>query len=78
MQYVDENGEVFTREELIKEIEVLLNCVDFKRPSSISLEISKELDIQSLISIRESLMRKSGNEISQNREWLYGLLDRRT
>lgn len=75
MQYVDENGEVFEREDLIKEIEVLLNRVDFKHPSLISREISKELDIQALVSIRNSLMQKSGNEIGQNKEWLFGLLD---
>lgn len=75
MQYVDENGEVFQREDLLREIEILLNAVDTKHPSRISLEVSKELDIQSLVSIRKGLMQKSGNEIHQNKEWLFGLLD---
>lgn len=75
MQYVDERGEVFKREDLIKEIEALLNAVDSKHTSLISSEIAKELDIRSLISIREGLLQKKGNEICQNKEWLFGLLD---
>lgn len=75
MQFIDQNGEVFKREDLIQEIETLLNSVDKKHPSSISLEVSKDLDIQSLFSIREMLMQKRGKEICQNKEWLFGLLD---
>lgn len=75
MQYTDEKGETFKREDLIREIEELLNSIDSKHTSFISLEIAKELDIQSLISIRTSLLQKRGNEIHQNKEWLFGLLD---
>lgn len=75
MQYIDEKEEVLKREDLIKEIEDLLNAVDTKHPSLISLEIAKELDMQSLLSIRKGLIQKKGKEIHQNKEWLFGLLD---
>lgn len=75
MQFVDENGEVFERETLIKEIEDLLNRMDSKHQSVLASEVVSELDLQSLISIRENLLKKSGEEIRENQEWLFSLVD---
>lgn len=75
MQFVDENGEVFEREALIKEIEDLLNRMDSKHQSVLASEVVSELDFQSLISIRENLLKKSGEEIRENQEWLFSLVD---
>ncbi len=75
MQFVDENGEVFEREALIKEIEDLLNRMDSKHQSVLASEVVSELDLQSLISIRENLLKKSGEEIRENQEWLFSLVD---
>ena len=75
MQFIDENGEVFERGALIKEIEDLLNRMDSKYQSVLAFEVVSELDLQSLISIRENLLKKSGEEIRENQEWLFSLVD---
>lgn len=75
MPYIDENGEVFEKIDLIKAIESLLNRVSEEHKSYFSPEIAQELDMQTLVSIRKSLLEKCGEEIAQNQEWLLGLAD---
>lgn len=75
MQYIDSNGVVWEREEIIKEIESLLNRIDDKRPSILSKEMMQEVDMKTLGSIYEGLLQKSGKEIANNKEWLFGLVD---
>lgn len=75
MQYIDSNGVVWEREEIIKEIESLLNRIDDKHPSILSKEMMQEVDIKTLGSIYEGLLQKSGKEIANNKEWLFGLVD---
>lgn len=75
MQYIDSNGVVWEREEIIKEIETLLNRIDDKHPSILSKEMMQEVDIKTLGSIYEGLLEKSGKEIANNQEWLFGLVD---
>lgn len=75
MQYIDSNGVVWEREEILKEIESLLNRVDDKHPSILSKEMMLEVDMKTLGSIYEGLLEKSGKEIANNQEWLFGLVD---
>lgn len=75
MQYIDSNGVVWKREEIIKEIESLLNRIDDKHPSILSKEMMQEVDMKTLGSIYEGLLQKSGKEIANNKEWLFGLVD---
>lgn len=75
MQYIDSNGVVWEREEIIKEIETLLNRIDDKHPSILSKEMMQEVDMKTLGSIYEGLLQKSGKEIANNKEWLFGLVD---
>lgn len=75
MQYIDSNGVVWEREEIIKEIESLLNRIDDKHPSILSKEMMQEVDMKTLGSIYEGLLQKSGKEIANNKEWLFGLVD---
>lgn len=75
MQYIDSNGVVWEREDLLKEIESLLNRIDEKHPSTLSKEIMQEVDMKTLGSIYEGLLAKSGKEIANNQEWLFGLVD---
>lgn len=75
MHYVDENGEVVEREELLREIEHLLNRLGSGDESVLSEEIMRELEIKDLLGIRNRLIQKNGREIEQNQEWLFGLVD---
>lgn len=75
MQYIDSYGVVWEREAILEEIETLLNAVDDKHPSVLSKEIMQEVDIKTLGSIYEGLLEKSGKEIANNQEWLFGLVD---
>ena len=75
MQYIDSNGVVWERKEILEEIQSLLNRIDDKHPSILSKEIMAEVDIKTLGSIQESLLQKSGKEIANNQEWLFGLVD---
>lgn len=75
MQYIDSYGVVWEREAILEEIETLLNAVDNKHPSVLSKEIMQEVDIKTLGSIYEGLLEKSGKEIANNQEWLFGLVD---
>ncbi|MCE3047172.1 hypothetical protein [Helicobacter kayseriensis] len=75
MHYVDENGEVVEREELLREIEHLLNRLGSGDESVLSEEIMRELEIKDLLGIRNRLIQKNGKEIEQNQEWLFGLVD---
>lgn len=75
MQYIDSNGVVWEREKIIKEIETLLNRIDDKHPSILSKEMMQEVDMKTLGSIYEGLLQKSGKEIANNKEWLFGLVD---
>ena len=75
MQYIDSYGVVWEREAILEEIETLLNAVDDKHPSVLSKEIMQEVDIKTLGSIYERLLEKSGKEIANNQEWLFGLVD---
>lgn len=75
MQYIDSNGVVWGRKEILEEIQSLLNRIDDKHPSILSKEIMAEVDIKTLGSIHESLLQKSGKEIANNQEWLFGLVD---
>lgn len=75
MQYIDSNGVVWEREEIIEEIQGLLNRIDDKHPSILSKEMMQEVDMKTLGSIYEGLLAKSGKEIANNQEWLFGLVD---
>ncbi|WP_300222738.1 hypothetical protein [uncultured Helicobacter sp.] len=75
MQYIDSYGVVWEREAILEEIETLLNAVDDKHPSVLSKEIMQEVDMKTLGSIYEGLLEKSGKEIANNQEWLFGLVD---
>lgn len=75
MQYIDSNGVVWEREEIIQEIQNLLNRIDDKHPSILSKEMMQEVDMKTLGSIYEGLLEKSGKEIANNKEWLFGLVD---
>ena len=75
MQYIDSYGVVWEREAILEEIEILLNAVDDKHPSVLSKEIMQEVDMKTLGSIYEGLLEKSGKEIANNQEWLFGLVD---
>ncbi|HIY44526.1 MAG TPA: hypothetical protein IAA23_05770 [Candidatus Helicobacter avistercoris] len=75
MQYIDSYGVVWEREAILEEIETLLNAVDDKHPSVLSKEIMQEVDMKTLGSIYERLLEKSGKEIANNQEWLFGLVD---
>ncbi|RDU70120.1 hypothetical protein CQA62_01545 [Helicobacter cholecystus] len=75
MQYIDSNGVVWEREEILEEIESLLNRIDDKHPSILSKEMMREVDMKTLGSIYEGLFQKSGKEIINNQEWLFGLVD---
>lgn len=75
MHYIDENGEVVEREELLREIELLLNRFGSGDESVLSEEIMRELEIKDLLGIRNRLIQKNGKEIEQNQEWLFGLVD---
>lgn len=75
MSYIDHNGEVLEVDDVIKEIEELLNRTDSGEQSVLSKEMMRELEISSLVTIRNGLLQKSGKEIEQNQEWLFGLVD---
>lgn len=75
MQYIDNNGVVWEREELVEQIQSLLNRIDDKHPSILSQEMMQEVDMKTLGSIYEGLLQKSGKEIANNQEWLFGLVD---
>lgn len=75
MQYIDSYGVVWERDAILEEIEALLNRVDDKHHSIISKEMMQEVDMKTLGSIYEGLLAKSGKEIANNQEWLFGLVD---
>lgn len=75
MQYIDSYGVVWERDAILEEIEALLNRVDNKHHSIISKEMMQEVDMKTLGSIYEGLLAKSGKEIANNQEWLFGLVD---
>lgn len=72
--YVNANGEIISKEDLINEIESLLNRLKGS-PMETSLDVGmmKSLDIDSLTSIRDSLLQKCGKEIEINLQWLHSL-----
>lgn len=75
MQYIDSYGVVWERDAILEEIEALLNRVDNKHHSIISKEMMQEVDMKTLGSIYEGLFAKSGKEIINNQEWLFGLVN---
>lgn len=75
MQYIDSNGVVWQKSDILAEIESLLNRIDDKHPSVLSQEIMKDVDIKTLGSIYEGLLQKNGKEIANNQEWLFALVD---
>lgn len=76
MQYIDSCGVVWEREEILEQIQSLLNRIDDKHPSILSKEMMEAIDTKTLGSIYESLVQKSGKEIANNQEWLFGLVDK--
>ncbi|WP_027326947.1 hypothetical protein [Helicobacter pametensis] len=73
MCYIDENGEVFSREDLIKKITSLLNRIDSQQESILCVDVMESLEISDLGAIYKGLLKKEGKEIEQNQEWLLGL-----
>lgn len=74
-EYVDRNGEVWSKEGLVQEIEKMLNAIDSKHQSILAPEIIQALDISTLGAIYENLAQKQGSEISNNQDWLFSLVD---
>lgn len=74
-EYVDRNGEVWSQEGLVQEIEKMLNAIDSKHQSILAPEIIQALDISALGAIYENLAQKQGSEISNNQDWLFSLVD---
>lgn len=72
--YITKNGEIITKEALIKEIESILN-LPAKSQTTLSLDVMNSLECSDLESIRDSLLQKHNAIITENKEWLLGLAD---
>ena len=73
--YTTKNGEITTKEALIKEIESILNLIPAKSQTTLSLDVMNSLECSDLESIRDSLLQKHNAIIAENKEWLLGLAD---
>ena len=73
--YTTKNGEITTKEALIKEIESILNLIPAKSQTTLSLAVMSSLECCDLESIRDSLLQKHNAIIAENKEWLLGLAD---
>lgn len=71
--YTTKNGEITTKEALIKEIESILNLIPAKSRTTLSLDVMNTLECSDLESIRDSLLQKHNAIIAENKEWLLGL-----
>ena len=73
--YTTKNGEITTKEALIKEIESILNLIPAKSQTTLSLAVMSSLECNDLESIRDNLLQKHNAIIAENKEWLLGLAD---
>ncbi|PAF50611.1 hypothetical protein BKH44_07405 [Helicobacter sp. 13S00477-4] len=70
---INDYGEIITKDSLIEEIQSLLNHLKSSQTTILNPNIMKSLDITNLNTIRDNLLKKSGNEIENNLEWLHSL-----
>lgn len=71
--YTTKNGEITTKETLIKDIESILNLIPAKSKTTLSLDVMSSLECSDLESIRDNLLQKHNAIIVENKEWLLGL-----
>lgn len=72
--FINSYGEVVNKQDLIIEIQSLLNRFSDSSPkSNININVMQSLEIQTLNSIRDSLLAKCGKELENNLEWLRSL-----
>lgn len=73
-KFISNYGEVVNKKDLMDEIESLLNRFNDSSPkSNLNSTLMESLDIQTLHSIRDSLLAKCGQELENNIEWLHTL-----
>lgn len=73
--YTTKNGEITTKEALIKDIECILNLIPSQSQTTLSLDVMSSLECSDLESIRDHLLQKHNAIIAENKEWLLGLAD---
>lgn len=74
--HITKNGEITTKDGLIAEIEGLLNTIPDSSHTTLSPVVMAVLSYEDLENIRDSLLAKTQDVISHNKEWLLGLVDR--
>lgn len=76
MQYITQEGEITTKEELINEIENLLNLMPSDNPTKLSFAVMNALECADLECIRNRLLQNDA--IEKNRQWLLNLASKDT
>lgn len=71
---INSYGEILSKEDLIQEIESLINRLSIhNQTTTFDKHMMESLEISDLNSIRNDLLKKCGQEVENNIEWLYSL-----
>lgn len=75
MEFVSKHGEIIDKDELIGQIESLLNALPNSTATHLNKNIMSELDMPTLLDIRDNLIQKQQNVLELNKQWLLNLVD---